>query len=416
MKLNLFTLLFLFAFMFLSCKKITDVVKQGTVKSTQTDFDVAVINSIKLTDGNFILAADDQLEKHEGLLIKINGDGEIIWKKSVAPSIKIIWSVIATLHNRFAVYGIDNYNSNNSFVCMYDADGNLLFSDTLISGLANYEKTPNTFYQLSNGNYLIGGGRWIYGLYTTQTFDSTFHLLNSRTYSTPTTTWSLTYSKCITQLSDGNLAVAVEACQSNAGPKRFIVTKTNQIGNLLTSNFFNDSIESETVNAIIPYQDGFLSASASMIGDISGTDGLNQGIGVNYYATFNSVGSLISGKIRLRTYNSSFQETGQSQLVGFPNNGMISSINNTSDGGFILCGTVDQLNTLLVQSPLKIYVAKVDADLNLEWSQTIQSTYPSLGVNAFETTDGGYLITGFSKSFDKRFEPLIIKTDANGNY
>jgi hypothetical protein len=52
----------------------------------------------------------------------------------------------------------------------------------------------------------------------------------------------------------------------------------------------------------------------------------------------------------------------------------------------------------------------------VQWSKMINTIYPALGVDAVQTSDDGYLITGFHRTFNKRFEAMIIKTDANGNY
>jgi hypothetical protein len=77
---------------------------------------------------------------------------------------------------------------------------------------------------------------------------------------------------------------------------------------------------------------------------------------------------------------------------------------------------VNQQSTYVVESDTKIYLLKLDAYLNEQWSKIIYTTYPSYGIDAMQTSDGGYLVTGFHKTLDKRFEAMVVKTDEIGNF
>ena len=59
---------------------------------------------------------------------------------------------------------------------------------------------------------------------------------------------------------------------------------------------------------------------------------------------------------------------------------------------------------------------KLDANLNVEWTKAIDSKYKTYGADAIQTYDGGYLISGYQKVFNEKYQVITIKTDDKGNY
>ena len=95
------------------------------------------------------------------------------------------------------------------------------------------------------------------------------------------------------------------------------------------------------------------------------------------------------------------------------------SIAKTSDSGFILTG----FTYLKSKGGWDAYLIKTDAKGNMLWNRTYGGTDKDLGHYVEQTSDGGYIITGSTKSFgirggdrfDQGTENLwLIKTDANG--
>lgn len=183
-------------------------------------------------------------------------------------------------------------------------------------------------------------------------------------------------------------------------------TKLN--GTQKTLTILNDTLYSQTPNCLIEHKGGILGVTGKMQGWNSG-----NGIFVNYLN--NDRAQLISGKIGLNVFDMDGQLIDKKLITSFPKNGMINSIKQCSDGGYILCGTVNQENTVTLMSYTNMYILKLDANLNEQWSKTIETTYPSFGVEVLQTLDGGYLLSGYQRSFNKNYEMIAIKTDANGN-
>ncbi len=89
------------------------------------------------------------------------------------------------------------------------------------------------------------------------------------------------------------------------------------------------------------------------------------------------------------------------------------SIQQTSDGGFIISGTYLRNAWSLWYS--HFYLIKIDSNGNQEWTQ-IYGQYDSehVGKSIQQTSDGGYIIAGF-EGVANRYNAVLQKTDTNGN-
>ena len=85
----------------------------------------------------------------------------------------------------------------------------------------------------------------------------------------------------------------------------------------------------------------------------------------------------------------------------------------TIDGGYIIAGNTQSFGVGLQN----IYVVKADASGNLQWSKTLGGTQVDNANYIRQTADGGYIMTGYTTSFDNpNLQHLIlIKTDSVGN-
>ena len=88
------------------------------------------------------------------------------------------------------------------------------------------------------------------------------------------------------------------------------------------------------------------------------------------------------------------------------------SVQQTSDGGYIVCGGISNFEGFGNQ----VYLIKVDELGEEEWSQTFGGTDSDWGDSVQQTTDGGYIITGHTTSFGNGDQDVyLIKTDENGD-
>ena len=83
----------------------------------------------------------------------------------------------------------------------------------------------------------------------------------------------------------------------------------------------------------------------------------------------------------------------------------------TTDGGFVITGYTS--NPPL---PYDVLLIKTDSNGNQIWSKTYGGNQRDEGYSVVQTNDGGFVITGETNSFGAGLEDvLLIKTDSNGN-
>jgi hypothetical protein len=88
-----------------------------------------------------------------------------------------------------------------------------------------------------------------------------------------------------------------------------------------------------------------------------------------------------------------------------------SSVQQTSDGGYIVVGWTLSFGA----GNWDIFLIKTDAKGNIQWAKTYGGTDDDSAYSVQQTSDGGYIVAGYTRSFGEGSDILLIKTDANGN-
>ncbi len=101
-----------------------------------------------------------------------------------------------------------------------------------------------------------------------------------------------------------------------------------------------------------------------------------------------------------------------SKTFGGKGNDVAFSVQQTSDGGYIIAGHTNT-NTEFRQD---VYLIKTDGQGNKEWNKTFGGPYDDQARSVQVTSDGGYIIAGYSWTFGIENRTVyLIKTDAEGN-
>ncbi|MEO5572427.1 MAG: hypothetical protein ABIT08_15330, partial [Bacteroidia bacterium] len=101
-----------------------------------------------------------------------------------------------------------------------------------------------------------------------------------------------------------------------------------------------------------------------------------------------------------------FQKT-----YGGMGNDLAYSVQQTTDGGYVMTGYTNSFGA----GNYDVYLIKTDAEGDVKWTKTFGGTDVDWGYSVQQTSDGGYIIVGWTFSFGTNESVYLIKTDSNGD-
>jgi hypothetical protein len=240
--------------------------------------------------------------------------------------------------------------------------------------------------QTSDGGYILAGWTW--------SFDVVGDIFLIKTDANGNVQWAKTYggtndeeAYSIQQTSDGGYIVAGYTYSFGAGYYDIFLIKTDASGNIIWAKTYGGTSRDEAYSVQQTSDGGYIVAGWTWSFDVVGDIFL--------------IKTDVNGNVQwAKTY-------------GGPGWEEAYSVQQTSDGGYIVAGWTTSFGT----GGRDIFLIKTDANGNIQWAKTYSAMLynDNKAYSVQQTSDGGYILAGYTGSFTAGYDIFLIKTDANGN-
>ncbi|MBK7572499.1 MAG: T9SS type A sorting domain-containing protein [Bacteroidetes bacterium] len=349
-------------------------------KSYSKQHDDLINAVIERYDGKYLIAGSSYSQfttDFDVNIMLVDSVGNLIWDKYIgqSPRMEFAYSLIETKDSNYVISG--KVASNDPYLLKFDSAGNFLWA----------KEYPTQLY--SYGGRSVG-----------QTFDSNYYFISHDTLSTlyltntfGDTIWTRKYESVIlesvVQTSDSGFIMT-----GNSDPtltnQDICLVKTNSNGNTLwTKTFGGGGFDRATCVQQLS-DNGFI-----IVGNYDAQ--IIDGDWQTYIIRTNSVGDTIWT---------------QNHYLG-ESNYIAECKNNT---GYILSSKEYIPMMFPYPERYSLVITKLDTAGVREWSKRFDGYYYEFGNDIAQTSDGGYLLTGYVDYGISFADAVLIKLDSAGNF
>ncbi len=322
----------------------------------------------------------------DAYLIKTDSNGNSVWTKTFGGiSGDNGYSVQQTSDGGYIVVGNSGSFSSGSpdvYLIKTDTNGNALWSKAY--GGIDYDQ-GNSVQQTTDGGYIIAGYTRSFGV------DGDVYLI--KTDANGDSLWTKTFGGAnddegysIQQTTDGGYIITGHFSSFGAGYLNLYLIKTDANGDMVWSKIYGGPNGNVGYSVHQTLDGGYIIAGW--------TNSFGAGADDVYLIKTDTNGNSLWTKTFGRT-----------------NNDWGYSVQQTSDGGYIVAGY-----SSFIAGHTNVYLIKTDTNGDTLWTKTFGGTNNDKARSVQQTTDGGYIITGSTNSFGSTYEIIyLIKTDSMGN-
>ncbi|MFZ8835387.1 MAG: hypothetical protein ACO2O5_14520, partial [Candidatus Caldipriscus sp.] len=191
------------------------------------------------------------------------------------------------------------------------------------------------------------------------------------------------WASSVRQTSDGGYIVVGVTLSFGAGNRDIFLIKTNASGNLQWAKTYGGTNEEEAFSVQQTSDGGYIVA------------GFTHSFGAGNRDIF-LIKTNASGNVQwAKTYGGTDDDRAY-------------SVQKTSDGGYIVAGFTGSFGA----GAWDVFLIKTDASGNVQWAKTYGGTNSDVASSVQQTSDGGYIVVGFTHSFGAGDRDIfLIKTD-----
>ena len=349
------------------------------------------------------------------------------------------YSVLQTSDGGYIIAGrTSSYGAGAADVYLLktDANGNEQWWQTFGGSSWDY---GNSVQPTTDGGFIIAGHTESYGASWGDVYLIKTNSQGNEQWSQAFGGESIDWGYSIQQTSDGGFVIAGLTYSYGAGDYDVYLIRTAANGNEQWSQTFGGSSEDEG-NSVQQTADGgfIIAGTTSSYGagnedvyliktDNQGNEQWSQTFGGSDYDEGNSAQQTIDGGFIIAGYTASYgagsadvyliktDSQGNEQwdrTFGGSSSDYGNSVQPTTDGGFIISGSTISYGA----GSRDVYLIKTDSQGNEQWSQTFGGSDWDWGNSVQQTTDGGFIIAGYTSSYGAgSADVYLIKTDSQGN-
>jgi hypothetical protein len=334
-------------------------------------------------DGGYIVAGATYSfgNNWQVYLVKTNAFGDILWTRNYGGTGDDQgWSVQQTQDGGYIVAG--STSSFGNFYQVYliktNATGDTLWTRNY--GGASWD-LGYSVQQTQDSGYIVAG--------ETNSFGNGGQVFLIKTNASGDTLWTRSHGgadsdggRSVQQTSDGGFIVA--GYTGYGGYFEVYLIKTNTSGDTLWTRNYGGT-DSDLGYSVQQTQDsGYVVAGRTFsFGDSAQV----------YLVKIDTFGDTLWTK----TYGGAGYDLGY-------------SVQQTQDSGYIVAGGTNSFG-----NNAQVYLIKTNSSGDTLWTRIHGGTGQSWGYSVQQTSDGGYIVAGYTSSFGNRVQVYLIKTDANGS-
>jgi len=373
---------------------------QSLILNAQTQFQYAIsaingfyhiISFIQTTDGGYAGVGHTDscgAGSWDMYIIKLDANGTLQWTRTVGgPDYDEAWSITQTTDGGYAVVGTSHSYGVKSDIYFVKLDGNgsVQWSRAFVTTNGVY---GNSIIQTTDGGYAVVGqtGDYFSGV---DIYIAKLDANGILQWSKIASCTSFDYPSSIIQTSDGGYVVAGNTLFTGDINYMYIV-KINASGILQWSRAIGGSgIDGDYAVSIIQTTDGGYAVAGYTWSWVTQDYDM-------HIVKLSSSGTLLWSK-----------------TIGGTDDEQAFSIIQTTDGGYVVAGYTNSFGAGLGD----MYIVKLNSSGTLQWNKTVGGASYDGARYIKQTSDGGYVLVGWTGSFGVgQYGGIhIVKFDANGN-
>ena len=387
------------------------------------------------TDGGYIVAG---YKGRDVYILKLNSKGQLEWQKTFGG--KNDDGANSIQQSKDGGYIVTGWTSSfgsgqkDVYILKLNAKGELEWQKTF--GGKNDDEA-NSIQQTADGGYIVAGWTESFGFGGKDVYILKLDAKGQVEWQKTFDGWYDDVAKSIQQTKDGGYIVAGWTSSFGSGGHDVYILKLNSKGEVEWQKTFGEEGDDEA-NSIQQTKDGgYIVAGWTESFGFGGKDvyilKLDAKGEVEWQKTFggthddeaNSIqqrkdgGYIVAGWTEFSDFFyryayilelNSKGEVECESLFGREYDDRANSIQKTKDGGYIVAG-----GTSSGSRWQDVYIFKLNSKRDLEWQKTFRGKYSAVANSIQQTTDGGYIVAGWTNSFGSGREDIyILKLNSKG--